>query len=84
MGIGQGGRHLLDHRPGQLQRLGEYQPPGAAGMGGIHDHGNAVQQANAYLRDCGDRWTTRMQPELEAQREHASNGCAAARWSSCR
>lgn len=29
----------------------------------------AVEQANAYLRDCGDRWTARMQPELEAQRE---------------
>lgn len=29
----------------------------------------AVEQANTYLRDCGDRWTARMQPELEAQRE---------------
>jgi hypothetical protein len=29
----------------------------------------AVQRANAYLRDCGDRWTARMQPELQAQRE---------------
>ncbi|QPN61971.1 DEAD/DEAH box helicase [Synechococcus sp. CBW1004] len=29
----------------------------------------AVEQAHAYLRSCGDRWTARMQPELEAQRE---------------
>jgi hypothetical protein len=25
----------------------------------------AVEQANTYLRDCGDQWTTRVQPELE-------------------
>ncbi len=29
----------------------------------------AVEQANAYLRTCGDQWTARMQPELDAQRE---------------
>jgi superfamily II DNA or RNA helicase len=29
----------------------------------------AVEQAHTYLRTCGDRWTGRMQPELEAQRE---------------
>jgi superfamily II DNA or RNA helicase len=29
----------------------------------------AVEQAHAYLRTCGERWTARMQPELEAQRE---------------
>jgi len=29
----------------------------------------AVQRANDYLRDCGDQWTARMQPQLEAQRE---------------
>jgi superfamily II DNA or RNA helicase len=29
----------------------------------------AVEQAHAYLRTCGDRWTARMQPELEGQRE---------------
>jgi len=29
----------------------------------------AVDQANSYLRDCGEQWTARVQPELEAQRE---------------
>jgi hypothetical protein len=29
----------------------------------------AVEQANTYLRDCGEQWTARVQPELEAQRE---------------
>jgi ERCC4-related helicase len=29
----------------------------------------AVEKANAYLRDCGDQWTARMGPELEAQRQ---------------
>ncbi|MEA5416001.1 DEAD/DEAH box helicase [Synechococcus sp. BA-132 BA5] len=29
----------------------------------------AVEQANAFLRSCGDQWTARMQPELDAQRE---------------
>ncbi len=29
----------------------------------------AVEQAHAYLRTCGERWTARMQPQLEAQRE---------------
>jgi hypothetical protein len=29
----------------------------------------AVEKANTYLRDCGDQWTARMQPELEAQRD---------------
>jgi superfamily II DNA or RNA helicase len=29
----------------------------------------AVRRANDYLRDCGEQWTARMQPELEAQRE---------------
>lgn len=29
----------------------------------------AVKRANDYLRECGDHWTTRMQPELQAQRE---------------
>lgn len=29
----------------------------------------AVNRANAYLRTCGEQWTARMQPELEAQRE---------------
>jgi superfamily II DNA or RNA helicase len=29
----------------------------------------AVEQANSYLRDCGEQWTARVQPELEAQRE---------------
>lgn len=28
-----------------------------------------MNRANAYLRDCGEQWTARMQPELEAQRE---------------
>jgi hypothetical protein len=26
----------------------------------------AVEQANTYLRDCGEQWTTRVNPELEA------------------
>ncbi len=26
----------------------------------------AVQRANAYMRDCGDRWAARMHPELLA------------------
>ena len=30
------------HRPGQLQGLGEGQPPGPAGVGGVDDHGNAL------------------------------------------
>jgi hypothetical protein len=29
----------------------------------------AVEQANAYLSQCGEQWTARMQPELNAQRE---------------
>jgi len=29
----------------------------------------AVKQANSYLRDCGEQWSARVQPELEAQRE---------------
>jgi hypothetical protein len=29
----------------------------------------AVEQANTYLRTCGEQWTARVQPELEAQRE---------------
>ncbi|MCP9808362.1 DEAD/DEAH box helicase [Cyanobium sp. HWJ4-Hawea] len=29
----------------------------------------AVEKANSYLLKCSDLWTTRMQPELEAQRE---------------
>ena len=29
----------------------------------------AVEQANTYLRDCGEQWTARVQPELEAQRQ---------------
>jgi len=29
----------------------------------------AVEKAQAFLRACGERWTARMQPELEAQRE---------------
>ncbi|MFM7676418.1 MAG: ATP-dependent helicase, partial [Synechococcus sp.] len=29
----------------------------------------AVEKAYAYLRACSERWTARMQPELEAQRE---------------
>ena len=29
----------------------------------------AVEKANAYLRNCGEQWTARMQPELEAQRQ---------------
>ena len=30
-----------------------------------------MEQANSYLylRDCGEQWTARVQPELEAQRE---------------
>ena len=28
-----------------------------------------MEQANTYLRDCGEQWTARVQPELEAQRE---------------
>ena len=28
-----------------------------------------MEQANAYLRNCGEQWTARVQPELEAQRE---------------
>jgi hypothetical protein len=26
----------------------------------------AVNQANSYLRTCGEQWTARVQPELEA------------------
>ena len=26
----------------------------------------AVEQANTYLRDCGEQWTARVQLELEA------------------
>ena len=29
----------------------------------------AVRKANDYLMSCADRWTARMQPELQAQRE---------------
>jgi SNF2 family DNA or RNA helicase len=29
----------------------------------------AVTRANDYLRNCGDQWSARMQPELDAQRE---------------
>jgi superfamily II DNA/RNA helicase len=29
----------------------------------------AVTRAKAYLRDCGEQWTARMQPQLDAQRE---------------
>jgi hypothetical protein len=29
----------------------------------------AVEQANSYLCDCGEQWTARVQPELEAQRQ---------------
>ena len=28
-----------------------------------------MEQANTYLRDCGEQWTARVQPELEAQRQ---------------
>ncbi len=29
----------------------------------------AVEQATTYLRNCGEQWTARVQPELEAQRQ---------------
>ena len=28
-----------------------------------------MEQANTYQRDCGEQWTARVQPELEAQRQ---------------
>jgi hypothetical protein len=41
----------------------------------------AVEQANTYLRDCGEQWTARVQPELERSGS-GCGACGAARWSS--
>jgi superfamily II DNA or RNA helicase len=59
---------------GVAQRLQLGQRPYANPMAPIPPHlpsqlPYAVEKANTYLRDCGDQWTARMQPELEAQRD---------------